>query len=245
MPVSRGMKRTNHIRQAYGSSSTMEALPKELLMEVLKRVASASVSDLNKAKLICRDFLDAAENDYIYQHVSMEKFPLIPWFISDKEFSFLKRCRESGNSESLYREGMVEYFSSLKVNSGLENLKMAAQNGHKEAKYVYAVILMCSEDEELRKQGLEILRFLRISKCVRKCRKKVERFIWSMWVKNRAVRNRQPLCCFRACGGHGRLQTISGGWPSVNEEEDDDVDMSCEYCRGDHELNLFCKMLKV
>ncbi|KAK4256623.1 hypothetical protein QN277_006326 [Acacia crassicarpa] len=226
-------------RRRRRSSSAIKVLPKELLMEVLARVASGSVSDLYKAKVCCREFLHASDNDYVYEHVSLEKFPLIPWFVTDKEFSFLKRCKESGNSESLYRDGMVEYFSSLNLNSGLESLRMASQKGHKDANYVYGMILICSDDEGERKQGLQLLRFLKMSKCIKRSRKRVKSFIWSMWVRNRLVRIPRPLCQFHT------FQNVSRGWPSLNEEEDDGIDVSCEYCIGDYELSLFCGLLRV
>ncbi|KAF7834490.1 putative F-box protein [Senna tora] len=190
-------------------------------MEVLARVASNSISDLHKAKTSCRDFLQASNDDYIYQHVSMAKIPLIPWFITEKESSFLKRCRESGNSESLYREGMVEYFSSSNIDSGLESLRKACEKGHEDAKYVYGMILICSgEDEELKRKGLEILRFLRVSKCIKRCRKRVESFVWSMWIRNRVVRNRRPLCHH----GSRKMNKFSRGWPLVNEDEEEEDD---------------------
>jgi hypothetical protein len=44
---------------------------------------------------------------------------------------------ESGNLEILYREGMVQYFCTLMVNLGFENLKKVALEGHHEAKYVF------------------------------------------------------------------------------------------------------------
>lgn len=239
------VRKARNGKQTSGSSSTIKVLPKELLMEVFARVASGSVSDLCKAKISCRDFLHAADHDYVYQHVSMEKFPLIPWFTSDKESSFLRRCKESGNSESLYREGMVEYFSSLKLKSGLDCLRKASQKGHKDAKYVYGMILICSEEEELRKQGLELLRSLTMSKCIKRCRKRVKSFIWSMWVRNRVDRNRRPLCHSHTYDNRRLLQSFSRGWPSLNEDEDDGVDISCEYCVGDNELSFFCNLFGV
>jgi hypothetical protein len=63
---------------------------------------------------------------------------------------------ESGNIEILFREGLREYFSYPNGNiDDLERLKIAAQKGHKEAIYAYGMILLCSDDHESRKQGLE------------------------------------------------------------------------------------------
>lgn len=238
-------KRCNRKRSRQ-SPSFIKFLPKDLLIEVLAKVASGSVSDLYKAKTCCREFLHASDDDYIYEHVSLDKFPQIPWFTTDKEISFLKRCKESGNLESIYREGMIEYFSSLKLNTGLESLRKASQKGHKDAMYVYGMIMICSQDEEQRKHGLQLLRFLKMSKCIKRSRKRVKNFIWSMWIRNHLVRIGRPLCQYHAFHTSLRLQNISGGWPSLNEEEEDDgIDLSCEYCIGDHELSFFFDLLRV
>ena len=91
----------------------------------------------------CKDFLSASADRYVNQHASLDKFPLIPlaWFTDEKETTFLSRCRESGNLEILYCEGMMQYFSTLMMNLGFENLKKAALEGHHEAKYVYSILL--------------------------------------------------------------------------------------------------------
>ena len=42
------------------------------------------------------------------KNISIEKFPTIPWWqVKDEVSSFLKACKESGNPEVLYRQGMV------------------------------------------------------------------------------------------------------------------------------------------
>ncbi|RYR76377.1 hypothetical protein Ahy_A01g000967 [Arachis hypogaea] len=122
-------------------SSGIKFLPNELLVEIFGKVASQSIVDLCKVKLSCKEFLNAAENDHVYQRASMENFSLVPlpWFTEQKECWFLKRCRESGNLEIAYREGMVEYFSSGDVDRGLEKLKKAAMNGHDEGKFRFTI----------------------------------------------------------------------------------------------------------
>ncbi|CAK9137316.1 unnamed protein product [Ilex paraguariensis] len=84
----------------------IKSLPKELLVDVLARVASSSFTDLFNAKLCCRDFLGAADEDYILEHVSINRFPVIPWFTRDEVVAFLNRCKDNGNPEALYRQGL-------------------------------------------------------------------------------------------------------------------------------------------
>ncbi|XP_057425258.1 putative F-box protein At1g67623 [Lotus japonicus] len=144
--------------------------------------------------------------------------------------------------ESLYREGLREYFGNPngKIN-GLEILKVAAQNGHKEAKYVCGMILLCSEDDELRKQGLEYMRFLRMSKCVVGSRKKVKQLVNFVWKNNRLLgRNQSPLCNSKSTCKGWRVKR--GSWALL--DDDDDINL-CEYCRWDSELELFYQLFNV
>ncbi|KAJ1395210.1 F-box-like domain superfamily [Sesbania bispinosa] len=236
-------------KQRHDSLTTIKALPNEVFVEIVAKVASCSIFDLCKIKLSCKEFRLAAEEDYVYQHASIEKFALVPlpWFTDEKETSFLNRCRESGNLQISYREGMVQYFSSFNEKSGLENLKRAALEGHDEAKYVYSMLLMCCDDESKRKLGFDLFCSLKNSTCIRRCRKRVKSFIKSMWVNNPVVRNQElALCRSSTCDISGRLQKLSRRWSSLVEDEDDEgIGVSCEYCDGDYELSLFCKMFEI
>jgi hypothetical protein len=152
----------------------VKALPIDLLVDIVGKVASRSMADLCKIKLSCKEFLNASEDGCVYQHAAMNKFALIPlpWFTNEKEVSFLRRCRESGNLEIIYREGMVQYFSTLMVNLGFETLKKAALEGHHEAKYVYSMLLMANcDDEEGRKLGFDLFGEMKNSTCIMGCRK--------------------------------------------------------------------------
>ncbi|KAK7264633.1 hypothetical protein RJT34_32242 [Clitoria ternatea] len=243
--VKRGRNMKNH---RHGDTiTTIKSLPTELLVEIIAKVASHSLIDLCNMKLCCKEFLHVAEDDYVYHHVSMEKFPLVPhgWFQGKRESFFLKRCGESGNSEMLYREGMVQYFSSLKLKRGLENLKKATIEGHDEAKYVYCMILMSGKGEDERKQGFDLLCSLKGYTCVRRCRKRVKSFIKSLWLNNKPVFANHKfslLCRSGTCDG-GKLKNVSrSSW--VNYEDGNDIDGLCDYCSADYELGLFSKMFE-
>ncbi|KAL5827012.1 hypothetical protein ACOSQ3_018857 [Xanthoceras sorbifolium] len=108
-PARRPMKRTK--------SNNVTFLPKDLLTQVLARVASSSVSDLFNLELSCKDLLLLGQDDCVFEHASMEKFSISP-------------CKESGNPEALYRQGMLEFFSLYKTSSGFQFLKTAAKKGH-------------------------------------------------------------------------------------------------------------------
>lgn len=200
-------KRRNEKQHKHdGSFTTVKALPKDMLVEIFAKVATRSIFDHCMIKLCCKEFLHAAEDDYVYRHASMENFALVPlpWFTGNKESSFLKRCRESGNSEILYREGMVQYFTSSMMELGLKNLKEAALEGHHDAKYVYCMLLMCGEDElGERKQGFDLFCSLKASSTsLIRCRKRVKSFVQNIWVNNNpAIKDHKSssFCCSGTC----------------------------------------------
>ncbi|KAG4929870.1 hypothetical protein AAZX31_17G081300 [Glycine max] len=246
MAIVRLMKTSNKKRHTYNngsSTSPIKSLPKDLLVEVVARVASDSIVDLRNMKQCCKDFLDASEDNYVWQQVSLDKFPLMRWLPNDKASCFLKCCRESGNIESLYREGLLKFFNYPNGNiNGLGDLKTAALKGHIEAKYVYGMILLCSHDDESRKQGLEHMRFLRKFKCIIKCRNKVKQLVDDLWKGNgMLVRNQTPLCrSKKTCKG---WRVKKGVW-SFLDDEDDDINL-CEYCRWDYEIDFFYQLFDV
>ena len=214
------------------------SLPRDMLVDVVTRIASESFQDLCNIKICCKDFYETAEDNYVLQNVSMDGFPLIQWFLNQEASSFWKRCLECNNIECLFREGLREYFKFPNGNiNGLEILNIAAQRGHKVAMYVYGMILLSSnEDNELRSKGLDYLRILRNSKCIMSSRRNVQNLTKSIWKNNRMlVRSEIPLCNSKeTCGG---WRVKEGRWLLV-DDEDDDIE-SCEACRWDHEIEFF------
>ncbi|XP_057452084.1 putative F-box protein At1g67623 [Lotus japonicus] len=207
-------------RKSSYSTAAIKTLPKDLLVEVVAVVASHSFKDFHNVKMCCKDFLDATEDNSVWKRVSLDTFPLIQWLPNDNVSSFLNRCRECGNIESLYREGLRKYFydPNEKIH-GLDILKVTAQKGHKEAKYVCGMILLCSKDDELRKKGLEYMRFLRMFKCVVGSRNKVKQLLKIMWKKNGMVgRNQSPLCNSKSTCKGWRMK--KGRWALIDDDDD-------------------------
>ncbi len=219
---------------------TINSLPKELLIDVLGRVASVSFTDVFNAKLSCKDFLEVAEEDYIFQHVSLEKFPIIPCRITKEASYFLNRCEQFGNPESLFRQGVIDYFSLMRMESGLEFLKRASEKGHLEATYVYGIALLCSQSKQ---EGLKILSFLKRtqSRGLKECRKRIRIAIRCMWIRNFIIVKQQALCsCEKPCQVLKKIR----GWESNNNELDEDDDSLCEVCSCNCEVTWFSDMLR-
>jgi hypothetical protein len=148
-------------------------------------VASTSFSDLFTAKLSCKEFLEAASEKYIFEHITIEKFPVIPWRISHSASCFLDSCKENGNPEALFRQGMFEFFSSKKPESGFQHLEKAAKKGHVEAIHTCGIILVC-HGGQFKQEGIELLSSSKscISRhwTIKECRNKIKGILQSMWI---------------------------------------------------------------
>ncbi|KAF2315770.1 hypothetical protein GH714_040308 [Hevea brasiliensis] len=212
------------------------ALPNELVTEILALVASSSSIDLFSAKLSCKDIFQATEDKYIYRQVSLERFPPVPWFISKQASSFLDRCKENGNPEALFRQGVVECFSQIKLESGLRCLKRAASSGHHKASYILGVILLCSENK-YEPEGMKLIEEVKRNKKIRECRQKLKDIIWNIWLKNKFILEAKPNGCPLS-----HLHRKRDGWPSFNVDDDDDI--SCRECSCHREVIFVCNLLK-
>lgn len=212
------------------------SLPGDLLVDVLARVASSSFTDLFNAKLCCRDFLGAAEDESIFQHVSIDKFPVIHWFPpSDELLSFLNRCIDLGNPEAMFRQGMIEFFSLARIETGLEYLRRATEKGHVEATYVYGMILL-SRGGQSSQQGLTILNSMKVSRSnylkIRECRAKIKAIIREMWINNSISLNEIGCKC------EDRNVSIR----KRKFDDEDDV-IGCDACGWHREVISFCKIV--
>jgi hypothetical protein len=71
------------------------SLPNDMLIEVLTKVASSSFNDLFKAKISCSDLCRLADDDQIFQQLSLKKISL--FWPKNSEVTFLRCYKESGN----------------------------------------------------------------------------------------------------------------------------------------------------
>ncbi|GAB2220420.1 hypothetical protein Droror1_Dr00008070 [Drosera rotundifolia] len=182
---------TSHKHSCNGPSP-IELLPSHLAVQILARVASSSLMDLYNSKLCCKELRQVTEDDYVYEHASipLEKFPVIPWSEEDdKVKSFLRRCMECGNTEALYREGMADYFSRMKAEVGLDNLRRAAAKGHAEASCVYGIILLYTTKAKSI-EGMKLLADVLSNSAVNVTRlqRRIRAIISQMWLSKSMAR---------------------------------------------------------
>ncbi|KAJ1388039.1 F-box-like domain superfamily [Sesbania bispinosa] len=133
-----------------GNITTLDDVPRGVLVKILSRVACCSIEDLFNAKMCCKEWKDAGDDDLVYRSATVERLgysigPL--WVTTEQKKQFLDRCRKSGNVDVMYREAMVQYFKGVDIEAGFQNLRRAAMALHDEARYVYSMILMCSDEE--------------------------------------------------------------------------------------------------
>ncbi|KAM0021633.1 putative F-box protein [Helianthus debilis subsp. tardiflorus] len=187
----------------------------------------------------CKDFLESTTNDYISQRISIEKFPITNWFKQNKRvLAFLSQCFNKGNPESLFRKGMIDYFTSVNVESGLMYLKRAVAKGHLEATYVYGMILLSSGDQ----QGLKLLNSMNCSRSrrlnVRGCRDKIDSILKQIWINNPVTLAKVNTKCRER---NHAIRFERRGWSLDDHEEI----ASCDVCLWYRELVYFCKSMNV
>ncbi|WOH01349.1 hypothetical protein DCAR_0520731 [Daucus carota subsp. sativus] len=223
-------KKTN-FKKINRDKNILNSIPTALITEIVARVAACSSDDLFNTSLSCKTLKKIADDKYIIQHVSLDKFSVIPW--TSKEEAILDRCASCENPEALYRHGIIKYFGIKKdlKNSGLKYLLRAADLRHLGAMYVIGIIMIVAGGEG-KQTGIKIIcdamkRLKTSRKEIREIREKFSSTIGRMWVKNTTGVEQiiRPVCC--------RIHQLAkpAGW-----DEDEDVDLECEACWCDQQI---------
>uniref|UniRef100_M1BNA6 OJ1485_B09.11 protein n=1 Tax=Solanum tuberosum TaxID=4113 RepID=M1BNA6_SOLTU len=144
----------------------IESLPRELLIDIVERIASYSLKDLMRVKL--RVLNQVANEPSVYQKVTLVNFPYRRWSIVQEDISFLEMCRASGNLEALYRKGVFDFFNRNDP-TALGMINQAADGGHIGASYVLTIISIFNGGESMREGG--------------------------MWVPEPHLLGGRPICC--------------------------------------------------
>lgn len=224
-------------------AGTINLLPEDLLIEILAKVAASSLTNLFNAKLVTKNFLKASENGYIFRHASLKNFSNLLWGNNDKFWSFMENCNKNGNSEALYKKGMLEFFTHCKEASGLDNLKVAAQKGHVEASYVYGVILYLTSSKQ---EGLEFLKRCeaKLGGQMVECRRRVKEFVGEIWINNKIFLPENDSSDQKSCSCVIKKNKVrNNGWDCI-DEDDSYGEGTCEACKWNGEVLRFCNMLR-
>ncbi|XP_038891683.1 putative F-box protein At1g67623 [Benincasa hispida] len=228
------------------SPSVIKSLPNDLLIEVLAKVAASSYTDLVQAKLATKDFLEVSNEGYIFRHVSLGNFSKLLWNNSPEFWSLIETCNNNENPESLYRKGMLEFFTHCREASGLGYLKRSAEKDYMDACYVYGVVLYATN---LKEEGLQFLRNCeaKLGNKMSECRRRVKEFVWCLWIKNKVSLSEKEFGGRRYCSNviknNCLINEKRNGW-DWKDEDDHYGEHTCEECKWKGEVSRFCNMLR-
>ncbi|KAG5610421.1 hypothetical protein H5410_021702, partial [Solanum commersonii] len=146
---SMGRKNKKSSKMTISKKNYIESLPRELLIDIIERIASCCLKDLMRVKLSSKILNQVANEPSVYQKVTLVNFPYRRWSIVQEAISFLEMCRASGNLEALYIKGVYDFLNRSNSN-GLGMLSQAADGGHIGASYVVAIISIFNCGEFMR-----------------------------------------------------------------------------------------------
>ncbi|XP_058086384.1 F-box protein At2g35280-like [Magnolia sinica] len=220
----------------------INSLPQELVVDIIASVAASSLSDLCNVKLTCKEFHEAARDDYVFQRASIEALPTIEWRTSSQASLFLKQCEASGNPDAVYKRGMIEYFSRAHIQLGINFLKRAANSGHLESTYVLGIILYSNESSQ--EEGMELLKKVKSTNDggIDKCLMRSMKVLREMWINN-TIPLPESKCVDPTCRNrrmHVVPNVIDHSWGNQCKEPS----FCSQTCNWDHELNKFCNFLR-
>uniref|UniRef100_M1DTV0 F-box domain-containing protein n=1 Tax=Solanum tuberosum TaxID=4113 RepID=M1DTV0_SOLTU len=217
--------------------SYIESLPRELLIDIVERIASYSLKDLMRVKLSSRVLNQVANEPSVYQKVTLVSIPYRRWSIVQQAISFLEMCRALGNLEALYRKGVFDFFN-LKDPTVLGMISQAADDGHIGASHVLAIISIFNGGESMR-EGLMFIANMKKTEPlkVKRCRHNLRNILSGMWMLEPHLLGGRPICCTIHQFEQIRLMN---GWPMGSDNEDD---IRCDLCSCDLKLDYAIKFL--
>nr|XP_019068726.1 uncharacterized protein LOC104646634 [Solanum lycopersicum] len=244
----KNMKRTvrnNNKVIKENTSSPILLLPNEILTEIVGRVASSSFKSLINIKLSCKILNEVANERFVYQKVTLVDFPIEPWWKEqtqekkNKVVSFMELCRECGNTEFLYRKGVLDFFKNDKPEVAMEFLKQAANGDHFGALYVIGIIRVFLGDE-YKQKGVKLIGIMKKTeasrKITRQCRKSLLEMLKTIWVKNPLILGKRPACCTI----QHEKNILRNGWL---DRDDEHAYIHCDACSCDVEISYILDVL--
>ncbi|XP_010418540.1 PREDICTED: putative F-box protein At1g67623 [Camelina sativa] len=245
---------SSSIKKSWKTRICLDSLPEDLLVEISSCIAASSLSEVRNLRLVSKPFRHICDDGYVLRRLSLQETPLFPWHRDHETFSnFFKRCRKNGNPEALYRKGFIYYFLQNREHKGLKHLAKAAEKGHKEAKYVYGLILICLGGQTKQK-GFKILSSVTkplLSTTIDELlelRYKIEKIREFVWDHANPVMERLKTAYLREkCKCDGKTMMFLArncGWRPYNEDNNDmKTSSACEFCLWHHEVELFCRRI--
>ncbi|XP_010025312.2 F-box protein At1g67340 [Eucalyptus grandis] len=125
-----------------GGDDLFDALPDDLVLSVLCRVAgsASSPADLVNVLLTCRRFKSLGLHSMVLSKASSNALAVRAHGWCDSAHRFLKLCADAGNVEASYTLGMIRFYCLQSRGSGASLMAKAAIGSHAPALYSLAVI---------------------------------------------------------------------------------------------------------
>nr|GMC65788.1 putative F-box protein At1g67623 [Ipomoea batatas]GMC65790.1 putative F-box protein At1g67623 [Ipomoea batatas]GMD34879.1 putative F-box protein At1g67623 [Ipomoea batatas] len=151
---------------------------------------------------------------------------------------FFHKCLDAGNSEALYRKGLVDYLEGKGAeDDALGCLKKAASAGHIASQYAVCIILIFLGGEH-KENGIRMLIEM-ISKesreGIRTAREKLVNIINLTWLCNFSFATK-PVCCTKHYG------RVKKSWEAIDSDDDEDSSMGCKFCKCDKKFLTFLNL---
>ncbi|VVB15125.1 unnamed protein product [Arabis nemorensis] len=122
--------------------SLLESLLQDLIGEIVARVGADSPQDYVNFILSCKELAASAPDKRMRKRLNLA--PLVKRPLASSSYQkLMDKWLANNNPYAHYIEGILEYFVHNDKFTGLYHFSVAADAGHKEAVYLYAIILLC------------------------------------------------------------------------------------------------------
>ncbi|KAG2329819.1 hypothetical protein Bca4012_020651 [Brassica carinata] len=116
-------------------------MPDDMLRLIVSKVGSASSTDYCNAVLSCKSLNFGSDDPFIGKALSIAPLVERPHRANRYE-KLMENLLAANNLDAHYVKGMQEFFDFDNHIMGLHHLSVASEGDHKEAKYLYGLLLM-------------------------------------------------------------------------------------------------------
>ncbi|XP_013689242.2 F-box protein At2g35280-like [Brassica napus] len=125
------------------SLSRLESMPDDMLRLIVSKVGASSSADYCNTMMACKSLNFGLADPLIAKTLNITPMVERP-NISYGYGKMMESLLASNNLDAHYVKGMCEYFDLGNPDLGLYHLRIASKGAHKEAKYLYGVLLMAT-----------------------------------------------------------------------------------------------------
>ncbi|KAJ4883692.1 hypothetical protein Rs2_33785 [Raphanus sativus] len=116
-------------------------MPNDMLMVIVTKVGATSSVDYVNTITSCKSLKFGFHNHFVARDLNLApliKTPLLAYDYPD----LMESCLKSNNVGANYIKGLLEFFDRDNEVLGLHHLRLSSKGGHKEATFIYGVVLM-------------------------------------------------------------------------------------------------------